>query len=135
MKPLPIICFVMLGHTALAQLTNTPNYKFELRVGQANTAARTPRGIQYEDTLTPFVQQAIQACIPPGTTAPATLGKFIFVANVTSDGLVVGPDVLPRTSVSECFAAHFAQETLSPTPVPPEARFDYPIVVEMNVAR
>ena len=134
MKPVLFICMLMLSHAALAEQGPTVDYKFALRIGQANTAVRTPRGMQYEQTLGPFVQQAIEACVPLGAATPGTLGKFIFVANVTSDGTVVAPDVQPKTSVSECFAAHFAQETLSPTPVPPEANFNYPIVVELKVS-
>ncbi len=133
MKPLPIVCLILLGHAALAQPVPALDEQFALRVGQANTAAQTPRGIKYQETLTPFVQQAIQACVPAGTAAPGTLGKFILVANVTSNGIVMGPDVQPRTSVSECFANHFTQETLSPSPVPPGSGFAYPIVVEVAI--
>ena len=133
MKRFLFLSIILLGHAALAQPVAGLDKNFQLRVGQANTAARTPRGIQYEQTLAPFVQQAIQACVPPGTIGQGTLGKFIFVANVTSNGAVVAPDVQPKNDVSQCFEARFSQETLSPTPVPPEAKFDYPIVVELNV--
>ena len=106
---------------------------FQQRIGAADFMQKTPQGAAYAQGFTPLVQAAIQSCIPPGTAPPNSLGKFIFVANVTKAGEMSAGDVQPRTTVATCFAAHFVQNHLPPPPLPANAPVDYPIVVELNV--
>lgn len=106
---------------------------FQQRIGAADFVQKTPRGAAYAQGFAPLVRAAIQSCIPPGATPPDSLGKFIFVANVTKDGGITAGDVQPRTAIAECFAGQFARNHMPPPPIPADARIGYPIVVELDV--
>ena len=116
---------------ALAQ--EAPPSPFEQRIGAANTVYMTADGVKYLQAYEPLIGDTIQACIPPGTKAPGTLGKFTFVADVTKTGVVTAGAVRPQTSVSQCFDTKFSQHRLPPPPLPANAKINYPIVIEMNV--
>jgi hypothetical protein len=60
----------------------------------------------------------LHTCIPVGSTNPANLGKFTFVANISAAGEVSSAEVEPRTAVSRCFAEHFGKARLPRPPFP-----------------
>jgi hypothetical protein len=127
MKPIPIlIVCVLLSTAALAD-------DFASRVAEAKRASSTPEGKKYDQSLAPALGAAMRACVPPRSTSQANLGKFTLVANVRRSGVVSSVEVQPKTEVSRCFAAQFAQKRLAPPPVSDGSTQGFPIAVEMSV--
>ena len=89
---------------------------FDEREKAGKAALATPEGRRYEASWGEVMQTVVPVCVPPGSTSPANLGKFTFVANVASSGLVSDVDVQPSTDVSRCFAKHFSGALLPPPP-------------------
>ena len=89
---------------------------FATRVRAGKLALASPSGKSYEASWGQAMQASLVRCVPVGSTSPANLGKFTFVANVTSSGAVSAVEVKPVTSVSQCFAIHFGAAQLPPPP-------------------
>jgi hypothetical protein len=105
---------------------------FAARVAAAKKVEATADGAKYAASLVPHIGEAIQSCIPPGSTDSASLGAFSFIADVTADGIAHNIAAQPRTKVSACFGERFSQVRL---PQPPAGAVggDYPIFIEMRV--
>ena len=91
---------------------------FSARVKAGKQSLSSPEGQQYEASWGEVMQTILPVCIPLGSTSPANLGKFTFVADVSSAGLVSSVEVEPSTDVSRCFAKHFNNAHLPPPPIP-----------------
>jgi hypothetical protein len=89
---------------------------FAARVKAGKQAVASPEGQQYERSLGAVMKSILTTCIPKGSTDPANLGTFTFVADVSVAGLVSSVEVDPSTAVSQCFALHFGRAHL---PKPP----------------
>ena len=87
---------------------------FASRVKDGESALASPSGQRYEASWVETMQASLMACVPVGSTSTANLGKFTFVANVSSTGAVSAVDVRPVTAVSRCFAKHFGGAQLPP---------------------
>jgi hypothetical protein len=97
---------------AFATLAHASDFAARVKAGQL--ALGTPSGKSYEASWGNAMQTSLTSCVPVGSTSPANLGKFIFVANVSSSGLVSEVEVSPITTVSQCFAKHFGSAQLPP---------------------
>jgi hypothetical protein len=119
----------------LAQLATLPAIAddFATRVADAKRESSSVVGGKYDHSLGPSIGATIEHCVPAGSTDPANLGKFVLVAEVPTDGMPTNVVVAPKTTVSACFAKHFAAVKL---PIPPleKPKERYPIVVEITVA-
>jgi hypothetical protein len=89
---------------------------FAARSKAGKQALASPEGQQYERSWGEVMQAILTTCIPIGSTDPANLGRFTFVADVSAEGSVSSVEVEPRNAVSRCFALHFAKAQL---PKPP----------------
>ena len=93
---------------------------FASRVKAGESALATSSGRRYEASWGMTMHASLKTCIPVGSTSSASLGKFTFVANVSSSGAVSSVQVKPVTPVSKCFAKHFGDVPLPPPPgIPP----------------
>jgi hypothetical protein len=101
------------------------------RVGKA--ALASAEGQKYEGSWGEVIGTVMRTCIPPGSTSPANLGKFTFVANVDSAGRVSSVEVNPSTEVSRCFAKLFSAATLPPPPISGRVGGLFPIADVMSV--
>ena len=122
------VALVLSASSVLAQ-------SFGERVAAAKAEAQKPAGKQYEQSLYPFIGQAMRTCVPPGGGNPNALGNFTYVASVSSAGAVRFAAVQPDSSVARCFHQQFLAITL---PAPPHvlqspSGLSYPIVIEMKV--
>ena len=106
---------------------------FSARVKAGKQSLASPEGQKYEASWGAVMQTILPVCIPLGSTSPANLGKFTFVANVSSTGLVSSVEVEPSTDVSRCFAQHFNNAHLPPPPIPlkDDALFPVADVIEV----
>jgi hypothetical protein len=91
---------------------------FAARVKAGKQALASPEGQQYEVSWGEIMQTILTTCIPIGSSDPANLGRFTFVADVSASGLVSSFEVNPSTAVSRCFALHFAKARLPRPPMP-----------------
>ena len=89
---------------------------FATRVKAAQLVLASPSMKGYEASWGRAIQTSLVRCVPTGSTSPANLGEFTFVANVSSSGAVFDVKVEPATSVSQCFAGHFGIAQLPPPP-------------------
>ncbi|MDE0856113.1 MAG: hypothetical protein OSA97_17000 [Nevskia sp.] len=106
---------------------------FDARAKAGQQALASAEGQAYEHSLGLAFHKAISACIPKGSTLPANLGKFTFVANVASSGLASSVEVRPGTAVSHCFAEQLDGAQLPPPPAPPHAGSLFPVTDEIEV--
>ena len=95
-------------------LTHASDFASRLKAGKL--ALTTSSGKNYEHSWGEVMQASLASCVPIGSTSPATLGKFTFVANVSFSGSVSDVEVRPVTAVSQCFAKYFGGAQL---PAPP----------------
>jgi hypothetical protein len=102
------------------------------RIDEAKRATSTNAGAIYDESLGPYIRAAIQACLPPGSSAPENLGSFVLVGYVMASGQVADVAVEPETMVSSCFSEEFGKNGL---PIPPDTDLPqgYPVLVEMRV--
>jgi len=98
----------------VATLSHASDFATRVKAGVLSLAS--PSGQRYEASWGQAMQASLAACVPVGSTSPANLGKFTFVANVSSSGVVSSVEVEPVTSVSRCFAIHFGAAQLPPPP-------------------
>jgi|HubBroStandDraft_5_1064220.scaffolds.fasta_scaffold893811_1 hypothetical protein len=91
---------------------------FTSRVKAGQLVLATTSGKSYEASWGDAMEASIKSCAQVGSTSSANLGKFIFVANISSSGLVSDVEVRPITTVSQCFAKPFGGTRL---PRPPGA--------------
>ena len=106
------------------------------RIAEAKAKSATASGAKYDQSLGPFISEAMRSCMPPGSTAPENLGSFTLVAVVNSDGKQSRVEVNPNSKVSACFKSKFTAFTLLPPPSSAGSGEDaggYPIAVEMKV--
>jgi hypothetical protein len=89
---------------------------FAVRAKNGKTVLATAEGQKYEASWGAVIAAAMRACVPPGSTSPANLGRFTFVGDVSSTGVVSGVEVQPSTVVSRCFGEHFSKAQLPPPP-------------------
>lgn len=89
---------------------------FAARVKAGKQALASPEGQKYEQSWGEVVQSILTTCIPIGSTDPTNLGRFTFVADVSTSGSVSSVEVKPSNTVSRCFALHFGKARL---PKPP----------------
>jgi hypothetical protein len=89
---------------------------FAARNKAGKQALASPEGQQYEKSWREVMQSILTTCIPIGSTDPANLGRFTFVADVSASGSVSSVEVEPSNAVSRCFALHFGKARL---PKPP----------------
>lgn len=99
---------------ALASVAHADDFASRVKAGEL--ALASPEGQRYEASWGKTMQASLIACVPAGSTSPADLGKFTFVAKVSSRGEVSSVQVKPLTAVSRCFASHFGNEPLPPPP-------------------
>ncbi len=107
---------------------------FAARVKTGKEALATPEGRQYESYWGETMRAILAACVPPGSTDPADLGSFTFVADVSDSGTVSSVEVSPATDVSRCFALQFGKTDL---PSPPASLLEggkLPIADDVVVA-
>lgn len=90
---------------------------FADRVAQGKQTLASPAGQKYEASWGNTMGAVLVACVPVGSTSPANLGRFTFVADVSPVGAVSAVAVRPSTAVSECFARHFRLARLPPPPI------------------
>lgn len=106
---------------------------FEERIERANAAFETEHGEVYEKNLAPYIQGAIRKCAPAGSAAQGKLGKFVLVADVSSEGRVSNAVIRPETSASLCFGREFSVQAL---PLPPASMMSgdsAPLVIEVFI--
>lgn len=106
---------------------------FEERIERGYAAFETEHGEVYEKNLVPYIQGAIRKCAPAGSAAQGKLGKFVLVADVSSEGRVSNAVIKPETSASLCFSREFSVQAL---PVPPASMMtgnSAPLVVEVFI--
>ena len=108
---------------------------FSARAKAGKLALSSPEGQRYEASWGSVMQTTLPACIPLGSTSPANLGKFTFVADVSPSGLVSSVEVEPSTAVSRCFALHFSGAHLPPPPSSSKADALFPIADEIEVVQ
>ena len=125
MKRILLAC-VLFSTAALAD-------NFADRVAEARKASSTPEGKKYDQLLVPAIGAAMRACVPPGSTSPANLGKFTLIGYVASSGAVSLIEVQPKTEVSVCFAAQFEQARFASPPKSGQSKVGFPIAVEMSL--
>ncbi len=125
MKRILIAC-LLLSTTAFAD-------DFANRIAEAKKASATQEGKTYDQALGSAIGTAMRTCVPPGSTSQANLGDFILVGYVDKGGVISSVELRPKTEISTCFAAHFAQERLMTPPEHGASPLGYPIVVEMSV--
>jgi len=90
---------------------------FAARAKAGKQALASSAGQQYEESWGEVMGNILHTCIPIGSTDPANLGKFTFVADVSSSGVVSSVEVEPSTKVSRCFAQQFGKARLPRPPV------------------
>jgi hypothetical protein len=90
---------------------------FAARVKAGKQALSSPEGQQYESSWGEVMQKILTTCIPIGSTNPANLGRFTFIADVSASGLVSSVEVEPSNTVSRCFAQHFGNARLPKPPM------------------
>ena len=110
---------------------NAADFAAREKVGKE--ALATAEGQKYEAQWGEVIGTVMRACIPPGTTSPANLGKFTFVANVDNVGNISSVEVNPSTNISRCFAQQFASSHLPPPPSSPRLNGFYPVADVMSV--
>jgi hypothetical protein len=116
----------------LAGLAHAGDLTARIKAGKSALAG--VEGQRYEATWGAAIGAAITACVPPGSTSPGNLGKFTFVGDVSSTGLVSSVEVQPSTAISRCFAQHFSDAKLPPPPpVLLNSRPALPIADEIEV--
>jgi hypothetical protein len=91
---------------------------FAARVKVGKQTLANPKGQQYEESWGEIMHTILTTCIPKGSSDPANLGRFTFVANVSASGLVSSVEVDPSTAVSRCFNLHFSKVRLPRPPMP-----------------
>jgi hypothetical protein len=91
---------------------------FASRAKAGKQALATPEGQQYEQSWGEVMGSVLHTCIPAGSTDPANLGRFTFVADVSSSGVLSSVEVEPSTTVSRCFAREFSKARLPQPPMP-----------------
>jgi hypothetical protein len=106
-----IVSIVLAAGTAYAN-------DFAARAKAGKQALATPEGKKYEDSWGEVMGGILQTCIPLGSTDPGNLGRFTFVADVSSSGSVSSVEVQPVTRVSRCFAEQFGKANLPRPPMP-----------------
>ena len=92
--------------------------EFSARVKSGKEVLATPEGQLYASSWGETMKGILTTCVPLGSTDPANLGRFTFVADVSASGAVSSVDVGPITDVSRCFAFQFGKAQL---PAPPPA--------------
>lgn len=106
---------------------------FDERVDKANAAFETEQGEIYEKKLRPFIPEIIKKCANAGSGGSP--GKFVLVADVSPDGKVFNPAVMPETKNSLCFSGEFSARIL---PAPPNSLISEgfaPLVVEVYIVK
>jgi hypothetical protein len=126
----------MVKKIALLLLVSVSAYgaQFDERMYAGKAALSSPDGQKYEASWGQVMGTVIHACVPPGSISPTNLGKFTFVANVASSGLVSDVEVRPVTKVSRCFAQKFSGSRLPPPPLADKKDSSFPIADEMVIA-
>src|SRR6266478_2114449 len=89
---------------------------FAAREKAGKDALASAEGQKYEASWGEVIGAVLRSCVSPGSTSPANLGKFTFVADVDAAGGVSSVDVSPSTEVSRCFAKRFGASRLPPPP-------------------
>ena len=103
-------------------------------VRMTTNLANVPEGTRVRNAHASEVMGTVMhTCIPPGSTSPANLGKFTFVANVDLAGKVSSVEVSPITKVSRCFAKLFGAATLPAPPASNNIGKFFPIADVMSV--
>ena len=123
-KVIPILIFVSTSAVAAT---------FDERIEKANAAFETEPGETYEKKLRPFIPEIIKKCANAGSGASP--GKFILVADVSADGKIFNPAVMPETKASLCFSREFSVRIL---PAPPNSLISEgfaPLVVEVYIVK
>ena len=106
---------------------------FEERVMANELWSAISQGKACEDTLDPYLQKAMQICVPKGSTDPGNLGDFSFVVDVSVGGLQSDLQVRPKTKVSMCFAREFENYRLRRPPGMLDTNATIPLFVEIKV--
>ena len=108
--------------------------EFSARVEAGKKALVTPEAQEYQRSWGPTIHASISVCVPVGSTAPANLGTFTFVADVDQSGRVSSVDVDPSTIVSRCFSQHFAGAQLPAPPKELNVGTMFPITESVSIA-
>ena len=96
--------------------TSAPAENFAARVDAGKIALAGAEGQSYETSFGPAIRKALLPCAAMNSTSQTNGGKFTFVADVSRSGSASSIEVDPVTSVSRCFAQHFAGAQLPPPP-------------------
>jgi len=115
----------------LPMVANAADFAAREKIGKGTLA--TAEGQKYEARWGEVMGAVMRACIPPGSSSSANLGKFTFVANVDAVGNVSSVEVSPKTKVSHCFAQQFASSRLPPPPSSPRVNGLYPVADVISV--
>jgi len=75
-------------------LTSAPRC-FAARAAAGKKALASPEGQRYEQSWGEVMGNVLHACIPIGSSNPANLGRFTFVANISAAGEVFSVEVEP----------------------------------------
>jgi hypothetical protein len=110
------ITWLALSLVCIAGIVDAADFAARAAAGKKNLAS--PEGQRYEQSWGEVMGNVLHTCIPIGSTNPANLGKFTFVADVSAAGEVSSVDVEPRTAVSRCFAEQFGRSRLTRPPFP-----------------
>ncbi len=106
---------------------------FAARVKVGKQTLASPEGQQYEASWGESMQTILTTCIPIGSTNPANLGRFTFVADVSASGVISSVEVQPSNTVSRCFAQHFGKARLPRPPMPLNASGLLPIADDIVI--
>lgn len=106
---------------------------FEERIERGKAAFESEHGEVYEKNLWPHIQGAIKKCAPAGSAAQGKLGKFVLVADVSSEGQVSNAVIRPETSASLCFGREFSTRILPAPPASMMAGDTAPLLIEIFI--
>ena len=70
---------------------------------------------------------------PAGSAAQGKLGKFVLVADVSSEGRISNAVIRPETSASLCFGREFSARALPAPPASMISGDSAPLVVEIFI--
>ncbi len=103
---------------------------FAARAAAGQKAIAAPRGNAFVQTITPLLEDADNACDPPGTILPAgELGALEIVGDITPAGALTKVETRPQTPLGTCFVnALQTEHFLDPRPG------NYPVFIRLQVS-
>lgn len=104
-------CLLCLGTLLLAGCGASLATRYEA----GNRALSDGDGALYFLLISPRIQRALNACIPPGT--PGASPVIVLVADVAASGQARNVDVEPDSAGTDCVVQRLTERPLPPPPV------------------